>query len=124
MTDVVVLPTTKPKKRVFKDDIGLRHIDDRYFVYKVEKRLDPNIYSAHIENGKLVIAKLDEEITADEAKQYFLDMRLKVEKAQGAEAAGKVYDYYIKEFQLAPKEESEEEEEAEIVELEEFIPVE
>ena len=119
MTDVVVLPTMKPKKRVFKDDIGLRHIDDRYFVYKVEKRLDPNIYSAHIENGKLVIAKLDEEITPDEAKHYFLDMKMKIEKLQGAEAAEKAYDYYIKEFELAPKEEAEE---AEIVELEEFIP--
>lgn len=107
-------------KRKFTKNILLAHEDGKYYVYKVQNRLDPKIYLSHQEEGKLVISRLHEEITPDEAREYFLSMKQNLEKTHGIDAAEKAYADEMTKFKLIEiiKPEKVEEEAQEVVQEE------
>ena len=107
-----------PKK--FTNNMVLRHIDGRYYIFKVTKRLDDKLYHCHTEPGKIVMSRIHEEISPDTAKEYLLSMKENTEKKIGIEDAQKVYDFYLKDFGLSSEEKVEEI--AEIAEIAEEEP--
>jgi len=109
------------KKKLFTKNKLIRYLDGEYLIYKNKTTYDARIYNVHTEDGRHIVSQLVDKIDKDAAKEYFAEMKENIEKAVGAEEAEKAYNYYMKEFDLVEKVESESEPVEKEVELDKEI---